>query len=467
MNYLGLNSLFTSVLNTLNMAELGFGGAVVFFLYKALAEDDYDRVSALMNYYKKIYRVIGAIITVCGLALLPFLNVIIKSDVPEEINIYVLYLLSLCSTVSTYFLFAYKNCILDALQRKDVISNVNSILLIIERALQIFFIFVLKNYYLYVFVTTLTNIANNLVLACVVRKKYPQFEAKGELSKDVKKGINTKVRGLFMYKVGNVVLGSADNIVMSAFLGLTITGMFGNYYYIITTLFAFLGIYYNSIRAGIGNSIVTESVEKNLKDFKFLQFLQNWIVGWCTTCLFCIFQDFVTMYAGEEYLFDMSFVLCICVYFFVWKIQDVVHVFKEASGMWDKDKYRPLIGALINLIVNIVLVQFIGVYGILLSTIAVFVVIDLPWASQALFREYFGVKKAVYYRLLIEGTVCMVIMCATTYFVCSFINYGGVIGIAIKGAICCVVPNVIYVLLNIRKKEFQIFLSKMKTIIKK
>ena len=118
MNYLGLNSLFTSVLNTLNMAELGFGGAVVFFLYKALAEDDYDRVSALMNYYKKIYRVIGAIITVCGLALLPFLNVIIKSDVPEEINIYVLYLLSLCSTVSTYFLFAYKNCILDALQIK-------------------------------------------------------------------------------------------------------------------------------------------------------------------------------------------------------------------------------------------------------------------------------------------------------------------------------------------------------------
>ena len=389
INYLGLNSLFSSILNVLNLAELGFGSAVVFFMYKAVAEDDEKRICALMNYYKRVYRIIGTVVLVCGLALLPFLKLLIKSDIPEELNLYVVYLLTLASTVVTYFLFAYKNCILEAYQRKDVVLNVYTAVAIVERILQLIFIFITKNYYLYIAVTVLTNIANNIIIAAIVKKRYPQYDAHGALSDDEKKDIGNKIRGLFLYKIGHVIIGPADNIVISAVLGLTVAGMYGNYYFVVTLVCAFIDIYYNAIKAGIGNSIVVESVEKNYEDFKWMQFLQTWGIGWCAICMLCLFQDFIFLYSGKETLFDYGVVICIVGYFVTMKIQDVVYLYKDAGGMWDYDKYRPLTGGLVNLALNIMLVHFIGIYGVVIASIFVLTAIYLPWSPRALFHKYF------------------------------------------------------------------------------
>ena len=90
VQYLGLNSLFTSVLQVLNLAELGVGSAMVYSMYKPIAEDDDTTICALMKLYRTYYRVIGLVIAVVGCALTPFIPHLIKSDVPAGINIYIL-----------------------------------------------------------------------------------------------------------------------------------------------------------------------------------------------------------------------------------------------------------------------------------------------------------------------------------------------------------------------------------------
>ena len=101
-NYLGLNSLFTSVLQVLNLAELGVGSAMIFSMYKPIAEDDKETICALMELYRVYYRIIGLLILVAGLGITPFIPMLIKKDIPHGVNIYILYMMNLGSTVLSY-----------------------------------------------------------------------------------------------------------------------------------------------------------------------------------------------------------------------------------------------------------------------------------------------------------------------------------------------------------------------------
>ena len=181
VQYLGLNSLFTSILQVLNLAELGVGSAMVYSMYKPIAEDDTDTICALMGLYRTYYQCIGLIIAVIGVGLTPFIPKLIKSDLPVGINIYALYLLNLSATVLSYWLFAYKNSLLQAHQRIDVTSKVTLITNTFQYVVQIFVLAVLKNYYIFVVVMLLTQAMTNIITSIVVTKMYPNYNARGRL----------------------------------------------------------------------------------------------------------------------------------------------------------------------------------------------------------------------------------------------------------------------------------------------
>lgn len=58
-DYLGVNGLFTNILTMLSLAELGIGGAIVYALYKPLAENDERKIASLVKVYGTAYKVIG------------------------------------------------------------------------------------------------------------------------------------------------------------------------------------------------------------------------------------------------------------------------------------------------------------------------------------------------------------------------------------------------------------------------
>jgi O-antigen/teichoic acid export membrane protein len=293
VQYLGLNSLFVSVLQVLNLTELGVGSAMVYSMYKPISEDDKETICALMNLYRKYYRIIGLIIAVAGGILIPFVPKLISSDLPEEINIYVLYLLNLIATVLSYWMFAYKNSILQAYQRTDIVSKVTLITNTVKYILQIWVLWKYRNYYLYVIVSIATQILNNIVTAIVSDKLYPMYLPKGDIAKDEKENINKKIKDLFFIKIGSVVVDSVDTIVISAFLGLKALAIYQNYFYIMNSVYGMVGIVFTSIKAGVGNSLITESGEKNYRDFSTLTFVISYILCFCCACFICLYQPFM------------------------------------------------------------------------------------------------------------------------------------------------------------------------------
>ncbi len=469
VQYLGLNSLFTSVLQVLNLAELGVGSAMVYSMYKPVAEHDNNTICALMGLYRKYYRIIGMVVLAAGCVIIPFVPHLIKSDVPEGINIYVLYVMNLLATVFTYWLYAYKNSILQAYQRNDIVSKVTIITDTIKYILQIFTIVFLKNYYMYVLVLILLQIASNIITAAVVTRMYPEYRCRGSLPKEEVAQINSRIRDLFTSKIGAVIVNSADTVVISAFLGLTVLAIYQNYFFIISSVIAFIAVVFNSCTAGIGNSIIVETKEKNYNDFKKFTFLIAWIAGFCTVCIVCLMQPFMNIWmnGNEKLMLGMSEVVCFCIYFFVYEIQQLLLTYKDAAGMWHEDKYRPLVTALTNLALNIIMVQFFGLYGVLLSTVISIIFIGMPWLFYNLFTVLFKRNAAKYVIRVVYYTVITIVISIITYSVCSLVPFTGIAELIVKLIICIIVPNLLFFATLFKFEEFGQVKALVKGILKR
>ena len=341
VQYLGLNSLFTSILQVLNLAELGIGSAMVFSMYKPIAEDDKDQINALLKLYRKYYRIVGLIIGLVGILLTPFIPRLISGDVPADINIYVLYLLNLSATVLTYWLFAYKNSLLQAHQRVDVSSIITLITNTIQYSIQLFVLIVLKNYYLYVIAILISQVINNILTAMIVGKMYPDYKPIGEMNKNDVKGINNRIKDLFTGKLGAVIINSADTIVISAFLGLTVLAIYQNYFYLITAVTGFMEIVFSSMLAGLGNSYIIETKEKNYSDLEKFTFIFCWLFGFCFCCFLCLYQPFMEIWVGKENMLNFSAVICFSIYFYVYEINRLLNTFGRIKQIINRIKKFP------------------------------------------------------------------------------------------------------------------------------
>ena len=452
--YLGLNGLFTSILQVLSLAELGFGDAIVFSMYKPIIENDNKMLSALLNLYKKVYRIIGMVILCVGLLILPFITKFVKGGYPSEVNIYVLYCIYLFNTVISYFLFAYKESLLKAHQRNDVNSRILSGCNIVMYVLQIIVLLLFSNYYLYIVIMPVTTIVLNCVRSLFVKKMYPQIVCEGHIEKDAVIGLSKRIIGLTLNKLAQVCRNSFDSIIISSFLGLVILARYQNYYYIISALTVMVSIITTAVGAGIGNSIAAETVEKNYSDYKEFLFIYNWIACFCTVCMLCLYQPCIELWVGKSNVLPLSTVILCCIYFYTMKLGDIAAVYRQAAGIWWEDKFRPIVESVVNLAVNIVLVKYIGVDGVLVSTIISIVCINIPWATYVLFKVYFkmSIKEVFfkYIRYFIETTV----LCAVVYGICSRINGNLLVVLVVRTIICIGLVNAGLYIISYTKPEF-------------
>lgn len=451
--YLGLGGLFSSIINVLNITELGFGAAVSYILYKPIADKDNEKVCAIIKFAQKCFFVIGLVVIAIGLAIIPFLRNLISGDIPTGINLYILYGIYLANVVISYMMFAHKRLLLSANQRYDIETNITSITLIAQYLLQIVVLLLLRNYYLYVVVVLLMTVINNILCEITTRKLYPQFFCKGMIQPSEVQVLKKKIAGSFFAKLGETVYLSADNIVISAFFGLLILGQYGNYYYVITSLFALFAVVHNTMRPIIGNCIASE--EKQTNFLRFLKFNNTyiWLSSFCACCLLCLYQDFIALWVGNEYLLPFNIVILLTIYFFTGRLSSVPTIFCEASGLWWETRYVSLIAAVVNLTFNIILSYFIGLEGILISSIISSVGINLIGYILMLFRHYFTKQERRIYVNSLVRIVCFAIGCiAMTYLVSTFIHVHNLFSLILKGVIVFMLFFFLYFVLHIRNK---------------
>lgn len=442
--YLGLNGLFGSVLGVLSLAELGFGSAVVCSMYKPIAEDDKDCVRAYLAYYRKVYRVIGALVFVVGLSLMPFLSHLVHGDVPADVSLHVLYFIHLANTTIGYFLFAYKGALLSAYQREDIHSHIRTGISVAQYLATFAILFLTRSYTLFVLATLIFTAATNFCIEWQARRLFPDIVPSGVLSDERRRKVVTDVKAIFLHKIGSVISYSADNLVISAFLGLVAVAAYGNYYYVYTAVGGVVYVLFNSLSAGFGNTIQTESVESNFARFMKANRVALLVVTWCAALMLALYQPFMQVWTGAK---DPSLVqhfltpVLMVVYFYVNESRQMLQTFKQSAGLWHQDRWKPIVAGVVNLALNIAMIRRFGLDGVILSTLVSFLFIEIPWEASVLFRCYFekdsvsrGARARQYWRFQAETLVEAAVIITAVWALATRVPWNGFTGLVAKGA---------------------------------
>lgn len=454
--YLGLNSLCNSILQVLNMAELGFGSAIVFFMYAPIADDDTERVNNLLGYYRKIYGMIGIFILVMGIILMPLLPYMTNNTCPKDVNVYVVWLLWLINTVISYWMFSYRGSLIEAHQRLDVTLNIYSLQQCAMGILQVLILYCTDNYYLFLLAMPVTMLIKNISFYFISRKMYPQYRCKENIDVGTKKDIKNRMSGIIVNKLNGVTRNSFDSIFISSFLGLQQAAIYGNYYYILGTVHSFSTLITNGLVAGIGNSSIRNSVDKNYEEFKKLDFWYMWIRGYCSVALLCVVQPFMYLWMGADMMYSLTVVILFSIYFYIMGMADIREMYINAMGLWNQQRQYVIIEAVSNIILNAVLGKVFGVYGIIFATIISMGIIHFGFKAKIIFQFYFGRdKNKEYFMLHMRYAFTTLLAGGVSILICNNLTSYNIGGLVLSVIISFMVSNSIYLLIYWHTREYQ------------
>lgn len=464
---LGLNGLLINILSMLSLAELGISTAINFSLYKPIANNDIESISKLMSFYKKAYRVIGYIISLLGLILMFFLDYFIK-DYNNIENLYITYLLFLLNTVSTYFI-SYKETLITADQKSYKLTIINFLSIITMNILQIIFLIFTKNYIMYLIIQFIAEFIRRILVNRYITKKYNNinFLSKEKLNQEDKDTLISNVKAMFFHKIGDYCVNSTDNLIISKIIGILTVGIYSNYLTVINMVNTFITLIYSSITASFGNLVATETVEKRLQVFNKINFVGYIIYGTCSLIFINIFNIFINIWIGKDYLLDINVVILIVINFYLSGMRVPLSTAKNAAGIYRQDKYVPIIQAFINLFISIILAKYIGLIGILIGTFIsnIFASTQRPYV---VFKYVFKKSTKEYYISYLKNvTILLIAQLLITYTIrCLHLEENFITMIIIA-----IITIIIYLVLNIiiyhNKEEYKYIRDIVKKILKK
>ena len=384
---LGLNGLFTNILSMLSLVELGVGAAINFGLYKPLADKDDKKISALMNFYRKTYRKVGISVIIIGGFLTFFLKYLI-SDIDAIENVYIIYILYLLNTATSYFI-SYKETLITADQKKYKIVPIEITFLFLLNLLQIIFLVLTKNFIVYLFIQLIVQFLQRLVTNIFITKQYKNinFNTTDQLDEKDMLVIKKNVKAMFFHKIGDYCINGTDNLIISSFINIVTVGLYSNYLTITTLINSFISMIYNNLVSSLGNLIVEGDTNKKIDVFKKMDFIAFCLYGLSFVILINIFNDFILLWVGKDYQLNFSIVLALLLSFYITGMRVPSSTAKMAAGVYDADKFTPIIQSIVNLVVSIFLVKRIGLLGVIIGTIVSSLVLP-NWQRPYLVYKY-------------------------------------------------------------------------------
>lgn len=463
--YLSVNGLYSNILTVLSLAELGFGSAMVYRMYAPVAVKDYQKTAALLQFYKKIYIIIGVVIFLLGLCVIPFMDYIIK-DKPDISGLTLYYILFLVNTSISYWLSSYKASVLYADQKEYIKTNVQSATTILQSVLQIVLLLLFRKYLLYLLIQLVGNIFLNLYVAHLVDKRYPEIQTYqgASLSAEERVQIRKDTEALVLSRFGHVALNGTDNIIISAVVGVLWVGRLSNYTLICDSVTSVLCQITAAITGSLGNFFATEDKHAGYALFKKVEFLNFWLYGFSFIALVTLLDPFVQIWAGGRFVLGLPISIAIAINFFVAGYMNTLWVFRSTLGLFKQGKFRPILVAILNIVLSIVLGRLWGVFGVLFATFLSRAAISLWYDPLILHRYGFEVSCkpffARYFRRVLLLTAVLIAMLTIRHVVLS--SATTVLRFAVMTMVTAIVPNAIFWLAYRRCEEYAYFRSIVK-----
>lgn len=465
IQYTGVSSVFSDIFTILSLSELGIGTAIATALYEPLKTHDETRIHKLMLFYRNAYRIITVFIMIAGCIMLPFLDYLI-TDVPgisEDIR--VIFILYIIKTAVSY-LFIYKSALLSADQKQYIVKFLETVCTIVRYTVEIICLVIFKQFMIYLIIEIISTIVQNFVVTERVQKEYPYAFQKYDqmLTNDEKRSLFKDIKGLAMYQISAAVGNSIDNIMVSGLISTSIVGFLSNYILIRKQIENIVKQFFGALIPSIGNLSAEKNSEKQYLVFNRVFYLSFIIVNFCSTSLFVMFNPFIRLWLGEEYLLEINVPFIIAFDFFLYILLQAIASFRTANGLFVKGQYRPLITTILNIFLTYFMIKRYGIFGAILATVICRLVTQ--WYDPYILFKY--VFKKPFYKFYLKYWFYIVIFLTgliLTSFIANLCNVKDYfLNAIVRCIICIIIPNIWIVLLSIRTNEFRYFIDFAKTV---
>lgn len=463
---LGLEGLFTNILSLLSLAELGFSSAISFSLYEPLSKKDNKQLKVLMNYFKNVYRKIGITIFVIGIFVMPFLP-LIANGYTVSYNIYLIFLLYLINTSSTYFT-SYNSVLLEADQKNYKVTHIRLLFRILLYSLQLLIIVFYENFIIYLLVSIALGFIERIITYYYIQRMYKNIStiklSNDKLDTKTKQTINQNIKGILFHRVGDFAVNGTDNILISSIINISTTGMYANYLSIVGVIKTMLNSLINSVTASFGNLNVEETPEVKYNVFKTINIIAYYMVGVCTICFFVIANDFITFWVGSKFLFSFSTVVLISINIYLACMLMPVNVVKNSTGLYYIDRYIGLLQAIINLVISVVFGVLFGLNGILVGTTISYIT-TVSWTKPyVIYKKVFNKSVFSYIKEFLIGTVTVLLVCLCCNYIFNNIalNIPLFIAMIVKCITCIVIFSILFIIIYHNDSQFKYIVKLLK-----
>ena len=466
--YLGISGLYSNILSLLSLADLGIATAFMFALYKPLADKDYDKLAALLGFFKKLFILIAAVVLGVGMAFVPFLKYVIKDSAIEYGKLQLYFILSAINSACTY-IAAYKSVVFRADQKVYVVNVVSAITNLLLHILQITLLYITKNYLFYLIATIAVTFIYNFTLTFLANRRYPEiFKRKPTpLSSEDKKLIFGNMKSLIVYRISAAIMNSTSNILISVILGTVIVGYYSNYAMIVSIVTAVVSIVSGSLLGSIGNLGATKDEGRRGELFHTIMLMYYGIATFCAVCFISIFNDFILFWLNDEtYLLSQRDVYLIVFTFFINCISTPIWMFRESFGLFHKAKYVMTIAAVINIGFGILGGILLGVGGVIAATGLAHLVTLFWYEPRYLYKDAFKLPYKNYWLHVAYYMIQVAIVVLASIFITRFID-STLLGMILKVLVCFAVSAIVFILFNAKTKEGKILVSKIKILVKR
>ena len=367
---LGLEGLFTNVIALLSIAELGISTVVSYGLYREIATKNEDEVNMLMSIYRYIYLIIGTLVALIGVILFFFLPWIVRDNSIDWYYVQFVYVVQICTVLSTYFL-AYRRTLFTADQKDYICVRIDLVCSFAANLIKFAAIIVWESYTMYALSALGFNILANLIISHRLGREYPFLHTVRVTIQDLRqRKFFVDIKNFLIHKLSYLVYFGTDSIIISSFLGLRTAGLVANYVLLCDGMYKLLYKMLQGIIPSVANLVYTDDREKTYRVYRMLDFGYFLMGGYIACIYFIVLQPFVALFFGAEFLLNDAYVMALAINVFLGMQFENAYNFRSTHGVFENDRGYMVLSAVTNLILSMILVQHLGVVGVMIGTIA-------------------------------------------------------------------------------------------------
>ncbi len=418
----GFIQLITQIYTYLSLVEMGFGSAIIYKLYKPLAEGNKEEVTKLVNGSKKTYK--GIAIKLFGMAtiaafVLPFFLEMETMSKAKMITIFMVFAVDYF--VKNIFDLPYRT-LLYADQKKYKANIIINVATLIVKAVELCLILTGLDYLLVLTSIVILNVTSYIIFSKIVKKEYSWLDMTKEIDLTTKE-MSKDVMG---HKVSRIVFYGTDNIIISMTknLGLTATSIYGSYNYIITAIRNILDMFFASPLEILGNKFAKNNAKKGEAESLYNEILSaTYFIGVIISVVtFSSISKLVEVWINKDYVLDSITMLIFAIYVWYECVGRTNLTMIEANGKYKETKWIEFTCVAVNIILSIIFARFFGIAGVVGATVISMAFVRHPFQTKFLHRSIFktGMKKS--FGKFILYTISMLTICAINYLLIQKLN---------------------------------------------